>query len=226
MRKGYSKFLTVTLIIIIVAVIGLIGYLGYDYYTRLRTNQDASDAFEKFAQEVAVEDESINPTDLNPQTDVKTEDPNTTTNEQTNTSTSTKAKTYKGFNMLGTIEIPKTGAKYPILEKETKKSLETSVAVIWPEKAELNKPGNVVIVGHNYRNGTFFTDNKKISKGDKIYIRDLNNNRVAYTVYKIFEASENETSFYNRDTDGKKEITLSTCTDNNAARLIIQAREE
>ena len=226
MKKGYSKFLTITLIIIIIAVIGLIGYLGYDYYSRMRTTQDASDAVEKFSQEVSVETpsgDSVNPTDLSPQTDIQTDGNDT---NGTNSSTEAKAKTYKGFNMLGTIEIPKTGAKYPILEKVTKKSLETSVAVIWPEKAELNKPGNVVIVGHNYRNGTFFSDNKKISKGDKIYIRDLNNNRVAYTVYKIFEASENETSFYNRDTDGKKEITLSTCTDNNAARLIIQAREE
>ena len=61
--------------------------------------------------------------------------------------------------------------------------------------------------------------------GDVIYITDLDKNRVAYTIYNIFETSDTDTKFYNRDTDGKREITLSTCTDDSSARLIIEARE-
>lgn len=227
MERRYSKVLTVILIIIIVAVIGLLAYLGYDYYTKYRINKDSEDAVDAFIEEVTVEQpEGGNVTEnTTTQNDISTNNNTITTDNISTSSTTNKKRTYKGFNMLGTIEIPKTGIKYTILEKVTKKSLETSVAVIWPEQATLNKPGNVVIVGHNYRNGVFFSNNKKLSNGDKIYITDLEGKRIAYTIYKIFEATDTDTSFYNRDTDGKREITLSTCTDNSLARLIIQARE-
>lgn len=227
MKRGYSKALTVILIMIIVAVIGLVAYLGFDYYSRYRTNKDGEAYVDSLTDGVTVDAPTVDV-----QTDGTSSQGNTnsieiTTETQTSsTSSSTKKRpTYKGFYTLGSIEIPKTNVKYPILEKVTKKSLETSVAVVWPEDAELNKPGNVVIVGHNYRNGLFFSNNKKLSKGDKIYITDLNKKRIAYTIYNIFETSDTDTKFYNRDTKGKREITLSTCTDNSAARLIIEARE-
>lgn len=112
------------------------------------------------------------------------------------------------------------------MKKLQKESLEKAVAVEWPQPDPvLNEVGNVVIAGHNYRNGVFFSNNKKLSKGDKIYITDLNKNRVAYTIYNIFETTDSDASFYNRDTNGKREITLKTCTDDSQRRLIIEARE-
>ena len=82
-------------------------------------------------------------------------------------------------------------------------------------------------MGHNYRNGMFFSDNKKLSNGDKIYITDLNGNRVTYNIYNVFQTSVNDTSFYNRDTDGAMEVTLSTCTDaSDDQRVIVEARAE
>ena len=233
MRSGYSKTLTVILIMIIVAVIGLLAYLGYDYYSRYRTNKDGEAYVDSLVNGVTVDaPEGDTNTSFavpdNITTNTTEEDNNTidiSTEDSSSSSSTKKRATYKGFYTLGSIEIPKTSVKYPILEKVTKRSLETSVAVVWPENAELNKPGNVVIVGHNYRNGVFFSNNKKLSKGDKIYITDLNKKRVAYTIYNIFETSDSDTKFYNRNTDGKREITLSTCTDDSRARLIIEARE-
>ena len=232
MKRGYSKALTVILIMIIVAVIGLVAYLGFDYYSRYRTNKDGEAFVDTLTDGVTVDAPTVDvPTGGTSQANENTTPVQTTPTETTETqtdgtsSTKKKRQMYKGFYTLGSIEIPKTGVKYPILEKVTKRSLETSVAVVWPENAELNKPGNIVIVGHNYRNGVFFSNNKKLSKGDKIYITDLEKKRIAYTIYNIFEASDTDTKFYNRDTKGKREITLSTCTDNSAARLIIEARE-
>lgn len=230
MRRGYSKFLTVILIIIIVAVIGLLAYLGYDYYTKYRINKDAQDFVDASTEGITVDaptngDNTTNNTIGNMNT-------NTTGNEQQNTSgdsstsQSGKKGTYQGFYTVGSIEIPKTNVKYPIIEKVTKRSLEKAVAVEWPQPDPvLNEVGNVVIAGHNYRNGVFFSNNKKLSKGDKIYITDLNKNRVAYTIYNIFETTDSDASFYNRDTNGKREITLKTCTDDSQRRLIIEARE-
>jgi len=230
MRRGYSKFLTVILVIIIVAVIGLLAYLGYDYYTKYRINKDAQEFVDASTEGITVDtptggDGNVNNTIGNIST-------NTTGNEQQNTSgessTSQAGKkgTYQGFYTVGSIEIPKTNVKYPIIEKVTKRSLEKAVAVEWPQPDPvLNEVGNVVIAGHNYRNGVFFSNNKKLSKGDKIYITDLNKNRVAYTIYNIFETTDSDASFYNRDTNGKREITLKTCTDDSQRRLIIEARE-
>ena len=45
-------------------------------------------------------------------------------------------------------------------------------------------------------------------------------------IYNIYETSPDDSDFYTRDTKGKREISLTTCTDNSKARLIIWAVEE
>ena len=116
--------------------------------------------------------------------------------------------------------------KCPILEQYeySPKALETSVVVLYG--VGLNQAGNTTIAGHNYRNGLFFSNNKKLNVGDKIYITDLSGRRLAYTVYDKFEAAENDSDYMSRDTQGATEISLTTCTDDSKARLIILARAE
>ena len=136
------------------------------------------------------------------------------------------AETYKGYETIGTIEIPKINIKYPVLSKLSAKSLDTAPVAIFPQNPVLNTVGNVVITSHNYKNGTFFSNLKLLQNGDKIYITDLNSSKITYSVYKIQELSESDTSSYARDTNGYKEITLSTVTDAaNDKRLVVFARE-
>lgn len=234
METRYSKFLTMLLIIIIIGIIGLLGYLAYDYFKSTSINKEAADFVQTFTD---TSEETINETNTNSNT---SSDQNVTENENTSNEieiedinpsnpsggTSSGTTKYKGYNVLGTIQIPKTNVEYPILEKPTREALEIAVAALYPKKVVLNTEGNVVIIGHNYRNGKFFSNNKKLSKGDKIYITDLNKEKVTYVIYKIFQADENDTSFYNRDTNGAKEITLSTCTDDSSARTIIFAKAQ
>lgn len=227
-EKRYSTFLTILLIVIIVGIVGLLGYLGYDYYKKYYTVKDATEFVDTFIEETDTNNVTTNNNTTDENTNiVDTPIESNNTNTSSSSSTTTKKQLYKGFEMVGTIEIPKTGCKYPILAKPTKKALETAVVVYYPlPDPVLNEPGNVVIAGHNYRNGTFFSNNKKLAKGDKIYITDLNKNKVTYIIYNIFEAADNDSSFYNRDTNGAREITLSTCTDDSKARLIIEAKAE
>ena len=217
-ESKYSKVLTVILVIVIIAVLGLLGFLAYNYYQNYVISRDTSAFVDDFQGEVAdgqANDNSTNTTDENPFNQLQ--DSNTS-------SGSTTQKTYKGFGVLGTMEIPATDFEYPILEKVTKKSIETSVAFQWG--AGINQVGNSVIIGHNYRNGLFFSNNKKLQIGDKIYIEDNSGTEMTYTIYDKFETSDSDTSFYQRDTGGKPEVTLSTCTDDSSARLIILARVE
>ena len=215
-ESKYSKVLTVLLAIVIIAILGLLGYLAYDYYQNYVISTDANQFVDDFQGEVADGEANDN------NTNTSTEDPFNQI-ESTNTTGGT-SKTYKGFGVLGTIEIPSISLKYPVLDKVTPKSIETAVAFLYG--TGLNQPGNSVIIGHNYRNGLFFSNLKKVNVGEKIYITDIEGNRVEYTIYNKFEAAENDTSFYQRDTGGKPEITLSTCTDDSSARIIIFGRTE
>lgn len=220
--KRYSKFLTILLIIIIVGIIGLVAYLGFDYYRRYSNTQEGNEFVEAFIEGAPTDNTSTN-------TSENTAIENIADNVSTNTPSTSGGREkeyYQGFETIGTIEIPKTDVSYPILVKSSRKALETAVVIYYPSDPVLNTPGNIVIAGHNYRNGQFFSNNKRLSEGDEIYITDLDRNRVKYIIYDIFEASDTDTSFYNRDTDGAREITLTTCTDDSSARLIIEARAE
>lgn len=211
-ESKYSGFLTALLIIIIIGIIGILGFLGYSYYKKYDTDKVAAEAADTFIEKVS----DKNGTDE----EVAIDDVNGTSSS----SSGSKMKQLNGYNIVGTIEIPATNVKYPILEKVTKSSIEAAVAVLYGPGP--NKEGNTVIIGHNYRNGQFFSDNKKLNDGDKIYITDTDGNKLSYTIYKKFETTPEDTSFYTRNTNGAREVTLSTCTDNAKMRIIIFAKAD
>ena len=227
MGTRYSKFLTILLIVIVVGIIGILGYLAFNYFRDNSIEQEAVEYVQTFTETAGnTTGGTSGGTSENAIVDDSNEIIDVGDIESGGSSSTNKKKKYKGFDMIGTIEIPKTKVAYPVLSELTRKSLETSVIAIYPLNAVLNSKGNVVIAGHNYRNGLFFSNNKNLSNGDKIYITDLDKKKVTYIIYKKFEADENDTSFYNRDTQGAREITLSTCTDDSKARTIIFAKAE
>ena len=113
--------------------------------------------------------------------------------------------------------------KYPVLNSYAPKALETSVCYYYG--VGLNEIGNTTIAGHNYRNGAFFGKNKQLANGDTIYITDNSGRKIKYTIYNIYTTTPNDGEYLTRDTAGKREISLTTCTDDSKGRLIIWARE-
>lgn len=132
---------------------------------------------------------------------------------------------FKGFETIGKIEIPKTEVDIPILNQVTVKGMENAPCLLY-STGDLNQEGNNLIVGHNYRNGTIFSDNKKLTLGDKIYVTTLGGERVEYTIYDKFITTAEEVSYIKRDTKGKPEITLSCCTDDDTLRIIVLGKVE
>ena len=231
-ESKYSKVLTVILVIVLIAIVGLLGFLGYDFYKKYTTSQEASDFVDNFMGDTSSGNQNNNSVVNNVDTSAADEllnnvDTNTSTSTSTNTATATREK-YKGFYYVGTISIPSVSIEYPILEEMSTKALETAVVALYPPKGvNINKPGNTVIVGHNYRNGLFFSNLKKVKIGDKVTIKDYTGLTKTYTVYEVTEKDQSDTTFYQRDTGGKAEITLSTCTDaSNNIRTIVLARED
>ena len=221
-ESKYSKLLTIILVIVVVAVLALLGFLGYDIYKDNKNWTEAAHALEEF-DKMASENNGKENMEL-PEIETKpTENSEITNNEESNKPN--KKVQFKGYNVEGKIEIPVIDLEYPILEKTTPSSIEQSVAIMYTENG-LNQPGNTVIVGHNYRSGAFFGKNDRLKEGDKVYIKDNSGNRIKYNIYNIYETSPDDSDFIRRDTKGKREISLQTCTNNSKGRLIIWAVEE
>lgn len=223
-ESKYGKFLSILLIIVSIGVIILIGFLGYDVISKYITKKEASEVLDKYenALNEIVESNNIE-APIENDIEIPTVQVNEISNANSNTTSSSQV-TYKGYNVVGRIEIPTIDLDYPILERATPDSIELSVAVLYGPGP--NQIGNTTIVGHNYRNGSFFGSNDKLKLGDKIYITDNSGTRIKYNIYNIYETSSEDSDFIIRDTNGKREVSLSTCTDNSKARLIIWAVEE
>ena len=219
MQSKGKKFFSIFITILVVIILSLVGYLAYYYITNYLLLKEAEEAVEVFEEQV----ENI-PEEPIEQENVVQEETPTTPVQTTNKTSSKNVSTYRGYNMVGTIQIPKTKVKVPIVDKVTTKSISAAVGILYG--SGLNEVGNTVLVAHNYRNGTFFSNNKKLAIGDKIYITDSTGTKIEYTIYKTYTTSDMDFSYATRDTEGKREISLSTCTTDASKRLVIWARAD
>lgn len=132
------------------------------------------------------------------------------------------------YTTIASINIPKINVNYPILEGETGSLEETeSIIKIAPAKfwgSNPNKVGNFCIVGHNYLNSKFFSKVPTLENGDIIEITDENKQTMSYLVYTKYEVVPEDVSCLDQETNGRKEITLITCTDDSQKRVIVKAR--
>ena len=229
-ENKYSNFLTILLVIVIIAIVGCLAFGGYKVYQQFNSTKEAGDYVNKF-QEDKNNNKNNNKNNTNTEVDKNEEQEgnnNDALNQVQNTpggnggaSSGGNNQTYKGFTVIGTIEIPKINLSYPILKEASTAAIERSVAMLYGVGP--NNPGNTLIIGHNYRNGQFFANNKNLSIGDKVYITDLSGKRLSYTIYDKFETTKEDTEFITRNTNGAREISLQTCTDDGSLRLIILA---
>lgn len=229
----YSKFLTVLLIIVIIAIVCLVGFLGFDAYQKYFIEKDSKDFLESYEQDIGSKVSKIE--DINNQTTTDTSNisdilnqMNTTSTEnqsQSNNTVTKKPKQYKGFDVAGRIEIPKTKVDYPILTTAGNREIKVAVGIQYGPGP--NEPGNTIIAGHNYRNGLFFSNNKKLNVGDIIYITDNSGTKLKYKIYNKYETTPEDTDYMIRTIEpNQREISLTTCTDDSKARLILWAKAE
>lgn len=235
LNTKYSKVLSVILAIAIIAIIGLLIFMGINFYKTVSTESETKDFFEQFNSYI----EGNNSENKEEKNNINNETSNEPTNKENETlinseiineeisnenkENNDKDLTINGIQGVGIIEIPKTKAKYAILNDSSSKALDKGIAILYGPG--VNKIGNTVLAGHNYRNGTFFSNNKKLTVGDKIYITDMSGKKITYEIYKKYQTDANDFSYATRDTEGRREISLTTCTDDSGARIIIWAKE-
>lgn len=127
------------------------------------------------------------------------------------------------YYTIGVINIPKINVNYPILSTYSDALLKISPCKF--HGANPNEVGNLCIAGHNYKNSKFFSKVPTLENGDIVEITDLGGNTIKYSVYDKFIVNPDELECTSQLTNGKKEVTLITCTNDNKQRYIIKARE-
>ena len=135
------------------------------------------------------------------------------------------------YYAVATVDIPSIDCTYPVLvadnpEDATKldELLKISPCKFWGPNP--NEVGNFCIVGHNYRSNKFFSHVPDLSIGDKIEIKDLNGQTIVYKIYDKYVVQPDDVSCTSQRTNGLKEVTLITCTDDSKMRVIVKARED
>ena len=245
MFDKYGNILTMLLVIFIVAIFGIVGYFVYDLLNSNNINENAQSAIQEFenatqtiknnrtntVKNTVVENTTVEetntviPPEVNPLEELNQLTQNQVEEDTTVEDVEDREKVYmEDYEVMGTIKIPKTGIEYPVLDEVTKRSLELSVGIAYGPG--LNEVGNTIIYGHNYRNGLFFSNNKKLANGDLIYITDVTGETVTYEIYNIYQTTPNDASYFTRDTEGRREISLQTCTDDSSGRIIVWAVEK
>ncbi len=123
-------------------------------------------------------------------------------------------------HIIANIEIPSLSISLPVFSEINDELLKLSACRFYGPLA--NNIGNICIAGHNYDDGSFFSNLSKISIGDIVFLSDSSGQELAYKVYDKFEIKSNDTSCVSQDTNGKKEVTLVTCNNFTKNRIIVK----
>lgn len=132
-------------------------------------------------------------------------------------------KEYKGYEVCARLQIPEIELETYVLKEYSTQALNVSVTKFWG--ADPNQIGNFCVAGHNFVRKNMFRNLKKLVVGDKIIVTDNSVGIVEYEVYDIFQVNPKEVDCLDQETNGKREITLITCTTDSKKRIIVKARE-
>lgn len=130
---------------------------------------------------------------------------------------------YKGYTVSSKLTIPAISLETYILQNYSINALRVSVTKFWGVDA--NQIGNFCVAGHNFKNKNMFSNLKKLNIGDRLFISDNEIGKIEYEIYDKFIVFPHETDCLNPETNGKREVTLITCTIDSKQRIIIKARE-
>ena len=231
-KKKIYKFYFFLSVFLVFALISVYIYAEVD---RNKSEETSQAILDEFNQEVdtTTADSNVLIAVLNDNSEDASSDNSSgaSQNQPQKTVNSSKVQTTSdGFNYttIATINIPKIGVSYPILDGETDSVAETEALLkISPTKfwgPNPNEVGNFCIVGHNYRNTKFFSKVPTLENGDIIEITDEAGKTIQYSVYDKYQVVPEDVSCTSQLTDGKKEITLITCTNDSKMRVIVKAR--
>ena len=220
--KRKKKLYKIEFFLSVLLVCLLSSYYIYAEYDRNKTEEVSQEILSQVKQ-----DDTIKSTEKEPiiivlseaEADEKTDEEEII--QTTNTNTTIDGITYSTESF---ITIPKIGISYPVLSETSDELLEVSVNKYWGP--DPNEVGNYCIVGHNYRNGKMFGQLSELEDGDVVELEDTTGRTIEYEVYRKYVVEPSDTSCTSQLTNGRKELTLITCTNYGTQRLVVKCREK
>ena len=233
-KKKVYKFNFLLSVFLVCVLISLYIYAEYDRNKSEETSQGIMSEFNDQTQEdttiaknnilTVVLDETDENENITSDDNVKKNDSKAVIDKK---KVETTSDGYR-YSTIATINIPKINVQYPILDGETDSEEETEALLkIAPTKfwgADPNEVGNFCVVGHNYRNTKFFSKVPTLEDGDVIEITDSSGRTIRYSVYSKYEVVPEDLDCTSQLTNGRKEITVITCTNDSKMRVIVKAR--
>ena len=214
-----------TYILSIILIFALLVY--YVFAERIRNNQESvgKEILSKLNDNTTISENAIVVALDNDQTEEESIEITPTINGTSTSNQITEEVTASDGNKYTTeavLSYPKLGIDYPVLSNESDKLLKVSLCKYWGPQP--NEIGNYCIVGHNYKSGRMFGKLSMASNGDEVTLKSKNKS-VTYKVYNMYKVEPTDVSCTSQLTNGKREITLITCTNFGKQRLVVKARE-
>ncbi len=127
------------------------------------------------------------------------------------------------YTIEATVRVPRLDIEYPVISETSESLLKISVNKYWGPSP--NEIGNYCIVGHNYKSKKMFGRLSEVVSGDIIELEGVNGKTVKYSVYDKYTVDPDDTACTSQLTNGRREVTLITCTNYGTQRLVVKARE-
>ena len=143
----------------------------------------------------------------------------------TNENTTVEYTTQSGVNYTveAIIRLPRLEINYPVISETSEELLKISINKYWGPKP--NEVGNYCVVGHNYKSKKMFGRLSEVVSGDIVELEGMDGTIVKYSVYDKYTVDPTNTACTSQLTNGRKEVTLITCTNYGKQRLVVKARE-
>ena len=125
-------------------------------------------------------------------------------------------------SVIGVIRIPKTDTKLPIIGEWSSSLLKISVCRYQGGKP--NEPGNLVIMGHNYKSGAHFGGLKKLEVGDEVFLAGMDGVEKRYVVYQLDVVAPDDFGAL-AEQRGTCGLSLMTCYKDGTNRLFVRCEQ-
>ena len=220
--KRKKKFYKVQFVLSILVVLILTSYYAYSEYDKRKNEALSHGILEDFKGiDNTVSEDDILVVALNEHAEEIPVEPQVL--DQFNTVY--KAPSGKEYKVDSILNIPSLSINYPVLSETTYELLKISITKFWG--GEPNTVGNYCIVGHNYDGkDIFFGKLNRIQNGDTVTLQDKTGKIMNYKVYNKFIVDPKDVACTSQLTNGKKEMTLITCSEGGKTRLIVKCRAE
>lgn len=202
-KNTFNKIIYMLILVISSTLaIALLSYEGYQMYTRKMNEKISKDILQDFREKIS--DAEVGQFQLGSYIEVQTNN-------------------HINYKIEAELNIPRLGINYPVIAETSDELLRISINKYFGPNP--NEVGNYCIAGHNYITNQFFSRLKDIQNGDIIFLTDITNRRIKYVVYDKYVVNSDDVNCTSQLTDGKREITLITCTNINDERIVVKARE-